>query len=151
MLPVTAETNPGAWISFIFSDFPPHTKCPHTQRKEEAGSGLFAFHASQTGSPVAAGVRVRCQEGAVVSCGGGVCFLLSGISVSNNDRERGRWSPQCLAVLRFGEQWLLLGPRGQLLCKIPDGSTEIFDAGKVGKQEKSSTSSCHLVDTPANL
>lgn len=153
LFPVRAGTNQRAWTSFIFSNFPPHFKCPHTQRKKETGSGVFAFHASQTGSPGTLGVRVGCQAGAVVGCGvvGCVVSMSPGTSVSNNDTERGKKSLQCVAALGFGES-RLVGPKGQLLLKILDGSTEIFfHSGEVSKQGRSSTSSCHVVCVPANL
>lgn len=86
---------------------PPSYQVPSHSEKGGRRVGLLAFHAPQTGSPVALGVRVGRQAGVVVGCGvvGCVLPLSPGISVSNNDRERGSRSPWCPAELRFREQW----------------------------------------------
>lgn len=44
-----------------------------------------------------------------------------------------------------------MGPRTQLLLKIPDNPPEILDSEEVSKQVRSSTSLCHLVDALATL
>ena len=79
-----------------------HLQQLSTSHSEKGRSrpGLFALHAPQSGSLVALGLRVGCLVGMSRLC----VSTFSGISVS----------PQCLAALRFGEEWMV-GPRGQQL------------------------------------
>lgn len=126
---------------------------PSALTPEEGGSRVkvVCLSCSTDRLPSGPGREGGCWAGVLVGYRMVDClfFKFPGISVSDNDRKRGR-SPQGLAALGLGEQQLV-GPRGQLFFKIPDRSTAIFDSGNISKQERRSTSSCHLVGPLATL